>query len=266
MREWFIRGIAAVILLGVLAVSVLFSRAVYQQTRARAILREVASLQPGVATFSDAQSLAGKYGGKPWAPPLQNLVCTAQDCSIVFVFENKMLSALHKERHVSFTVGLGIKDGHVVSKQFQYGLATSSAARFAYILSDHFGPNTFDQEVTPLWVDAAGRSRAVKVELMPSTAADCKETRILVRSCLPFQVARLRFALRLYSHRALRRGRPLHRSMRSTFANVRQLPKSATFLGPTRSLMGGTLAVSQVNSKQPSCQPSWMVASMDWWL
>jgi hypothetical protein len=36
--------------------------------------------------------------------------------------------------------------------------------------------------------------------------------------------------------------------------------------GPTRSLMGGTFTVSQVNAKQPNCQPSSMVASMDWWL
>src|SRR5713226_8687815 len=38
------------------------------------------------------------------------------------------------------------------------------------------------------------------------------------------------------------------------------------FFGPTRSLIGGTLAVSQVKARQPSCQPSSIVASMDWWL
>src|SRR6266481_929703 len=38
------------------------------------------------------------------------------------------------------------------------------------------------------------------------------------------------------------------------------------FCGPTRSLIGGTLVVSQVNARQPSCQPSSIVASMDWWL
>jgi hypothetical protein len=38
------------------------------------------------------------------------------------------------------------------------------------------------------------------------------------------------------------------------------------FCGPTRSLIGGTLAVSQVNARQPNCQPSSIVASTDWLL
>jgi len=38
------------------------------------------------------------------------------------------------------------------------------------------------------------------------------------------------------------------------------------FCGPTRSFIGGTLVVSQVKARQPSRQPSSMVASMDWWL
>ena len=33
--------------------------------------------------------------------------------------------------------------------------------------------------------------------------------------------------------------------------------------GPTRSLIGCTLAVSQVNARHPSFQPPWMVASIE---
>src|SRR5213594_1919278 len=49
------------------------------------------------------------------------------------------------------------------------------------------------------------------------------------------------------------RCRPLTRSCSSWWAPVRYLP--------TRSFITGTLTVSQVAPRQPSCQPSWIVRS-----
>ena len=53
------------------------------------------------------------------------------------------------------------------------------------------------------------------------------------------------------------------RSPSSDFAFFAFFVPCGHFLGPTRSAIGGTLAVSQVNARQPSFQPPSMVASIE---
>jgi hypothetical protein len=86
-----------------------------------------------------------------------------------------VLRKLHRERRVSFTVSLIVKDGHVVSKQIIYGLGTTSVAKFVYILSDHLELSSLGQDVTTPWTDSPDESsRMVKVELSPGSAADLR--------------------------------------------------------------------------------------------
>jgi hypothetical protein len=171
VRKLYTCGIVVVILLGLFTAGLWF-RTTYQRNQAEALLKDVDSLELGTATFSEAQQIAGKYGGLA-VPSQQGSYCTAQDCTFTFLFENKFLSGLNRRRRVSFTVGLMIENGKVVGKEVTYGLTTKSAVLFAYILFDRIHSRLSHQEITRNW-DAHGGLRRLQVDLVPSTAADLR--------------------------------------------------------------------------------------------
>ncbi len=176
MRRWSTSGLLGIVVLGVVAAASLFLWQVHQRSRARGLLRAVMSLPLGVATLSNAQSLGDEYGAARWSATRSNPTCSAHDCDLTFVFENKLLSKLPRDRQVSFTVNLIIKDDHLVSKQIEYGLGSTTVAQFAYEISDHLTSSLPGQEVKKFWTDGQGTmSRGVEVELLPGTAPELRK-------------------------------------------------------------------------------------------
>src|SRR5437588_6027467 len=76
----------------------------YKRHRAYACLNEVVSLRLGTATFSDAQRLAGKFGGSPWGVNSESVTCSSRECRLKFVFYNTLLNHIQNRREVSLAV------------------------------------------------------------------------------------------------------------------------------------------------------------------
>jgi len=167
---WLLVG---VVIVGLFAFGVCLGWASRKRTRAESLLRSIAQLKLGTATFADAQNLAEKYGGKPWNGPSREASCSSQDCNVRFAFDNKPLSYVPGVRGVEFVAGLTVKDGYVVSREVEYSTLTTSYFDFAYILFDGLKfTHVQDYEVKKLKVDAQGTPHAVEVNLGPLATVD----------------------------------------------------------------------------------------------
>jgi len=176
MKKKLINSIISLVILGFFCTGVLFSWAHHQRDRAQVFLQEIVSLQVGVSTFSDAQRLAQKYGGKPWNGPSQKPICSDKDCNLRFVFENSLLNHLQHKRKVSLTAGLLVKDGYVVSREVDYSiLATTFERKFMFVVFDRTeskSPQSYN--VKKLKVDTHGMPHAIEVDLSPTSPAEIK--------------------------------------------------------------------------------------------
>lgn len=177
MKKWLIRGVASMALLFIVGFIILYGLSIYQRHRAQSFLQELASLQLGVSSFSDAQLLAQKYGGQPWDVPLRAPVCSAQSCFLRFVFENKILNHTQHRREISLAAGLTVKDGYVVSREVDYAILGPIlwSDHFVYELSDSLSPHGLPSyNVTRLKLDAQGTPHWVKVDLSPDAPEDLR--------------------------------------------------------------------------------------------
>ncbi len=188
VRKSLIGGLIALVFLVALGMGDLFIVAIRERDRARAFLQDVASLPLGTATFADAQQLAKKYDGKPWNGPSREPTCTVHDCAIRFIFENKMLNHLQRnKREVSLAAGLIVKDGLVVTKEINLSVLTTTwSTQFVYVLFDRVS-STAPQgyKVERLKVDGSGMPHLLQVELGPAApTAMRKNAYSLDLSCL----------------------------------------------------------------------------------
>lgn len=178
MRRWLIRSVASLAFLFIIVFVVLYGVSIYQRHRAKSFLNELVSLRLGVSSFSDAQRLAQKYGGQPWDVPLRAPVCSAQYCSLRFVFENRILNHIQNKREISLAAGLTVKDGYVVSREVDYAILGPALwnDHYMYELSDHLSrPDGLQSyKVTKLKLDAAGTPHWVKVDLSPDAPDDLR--------------------------------------------------------------------------------------------
>lgn len=177
MKKWLIRSTASIAILAIFGFSFLYVASIHQRNRAQSFLREFASLQLGVSSFSDAQRLAQKYGGQPWDAPLRTAECTPQKCSFRFVFENGIFNHIQHKREISLAAGLTVRDGHVVSRGFDYSILGPAlwSDHFVYNLSDRLSPDGLQSyKLTRLKEDEAGSPHWVKVELGPDAPEDLR--------------------------------------------------------------------------------------------
>jgi len=167
---WLLVG---VVIVGLFAFGVCLGWASCKRTRAESLLRSIAQLKLGTATFADAQNLAEKYGGKPWNGPSREASCSSRDCNLRFAFDNKPLSYVPGVRGVEFFAGFTVKDGYVVSREVEYSTLTTSYFDFAYIVLDGMKfTGVRDYEVKKLKVDAQGTPHAIEVNLGPLATVD----------------------------------------------------------------------------------------------
>ena len=169
---------ASIALFFVVGFAILYGISIHQRHRAQSFLEELASLQLGVSSFADAQRLAQKYGGQPWDVPSRTPACSAEHCSLRFVFENKILNHIQHKREISLAVALTVKDGHVVSREVDYAILGPAlwSDHFVYQLSDHLSPSNSPESynVTKLKLDAQGTPHWVKVDLSPDVPEDIR--------------------------------------------------------------------------------------------
>jgi len=167
---WLLVG---VVIVGLFAFGVCLGWASRKRTRAESLLRSIARLNLGAATFADAQNLAQKYGGEPWNGPSREASCSSQNCGLRFAFDNKPLSYIPGVRGVEFVAGLTVRDGYVVSREVEYSTLTTSYFDFAYILLDGMKfTGVRDWEVKKLKVDAQGTPHTIEVNLGPLATLD----------------------------------------------------------------------------------------------
>ncbi len=165
--------LVGVIVVGLFAFGVFLGWASHKRTRAESLLRSIARLNLGAATFADAQNLAQKYGGEPWNGPSRETSCSSQNCGLRFAFDNKPLSYIPGVRGVEFVAGLTVRDGYVVSREVEYSTLTTSYFDFAYILLDGMKfTGVRDWEVKKLKVDAQGTPHTIEVNLGPLATLD----------------------------------------------------------------------------------------------
>jgi hypothetical protein len=108
----------------------------YQQHRVDSFFRELVALQPGKSSFEDVQKLAVQYGAKS-SGIQSNTPCTAQDCAVTFTFTNWIFNHLHRNRAISLTAGLFVKDGLLTSKEINFSIASHSGNDdYLYVLFD----------------------------------------------------------------------------------------------------------------------------------
>jgi len=157
-----------------------------QRERARAFLKDLASLQLGTSTFSDAQQLARKYGGKPYNGPAREPTCSVDDCDLSFLFENALKNR-QGERTLSLDAGLTVKNGKVVRKQIDLTLMTTTwATQFLYTLVDSVSlADPRGYHVTISKVQAHGIPHVLEVRLGPTAPAAVRKSAYSINlSCL----------------------------------------------------------------------------------
>lgn len=165
--------IVSVLLAALLTFGIFFAWAFHKRTRAESLLRSIARLKLGTATFVDAQGLVEKYGGRPWNGPLRPAICSSQNCSLRFVFDNKPLNYVPGVRGVQFVAGIDVKAGYVVSREVDFSTLTASYIAFSYMVTDGMkftGPENY--RINKLKIDARGTPHFVEVNLGPLATAD----------------------------------------------------------------------------------------------
>jgi len=182
----FLQVAASALGVGLLLFGVLFVAASHKQTQAQALLRAISELKLGVSTFTDAQRLTERYGGKPWNGPSTRASCSSRNCYLRFVFQNKPLSYMPCVPGVEFVVGLAVKDGYVVSREVDYSIFTTSRYEFMYLMDDDLkSTEAQGYEVKNLKVDAQGTPHVVRVNLGPlATSEQSGRAYSLDLSCL----------------------------------------------------------------------------------
>ena len=166
-------GLLAVI---AFAVCVLFVLSIYERHRASVFLRDFASVQIGKTTFAEMQDLASRYEAKASGTRVQD-PCSVHNCIFDFIFTNWIFNHLQRQREISLTASIVVKDGYVTGRELDYSIfATSADHQFMYIVFDQMTPEKDrGYAIKQGMVNAQGSVHIVEVHLGSNVSAEVRK-------------------------------------------------------------------------------------------
>jgi len=173
----YLGGLLIVCLLGL---AILFLLTLRERSRVDSFLHDFLKLQPGKASFTDAQQLAQVYGGLPWYTEAKDMRCTFQRCSFRFAFANRPLTSAHLARYIELLGWVFVRDGVVIGREIDYVRDAGRVYPFEYEVIEApiwtwTQDGTMHQREGGLWrlkVNDEGMPSVVKINLTASSTAD----------------------------------------------------------------------------------------------
>lgn len=156
-------ALSIVVLLGAAVIGSASAPPLRLQSRAESSLTDLKNLEPGVATFVDAERLAARYGGRPWQALPQHTTCTPNDCYLYFAFARPRNNR-GQDAQTLLGALIHVRNGYVKSIETSYECDFQSGRRALYDVRDTLSSQSLPSNEMYRWVSPGYGIAALHVD------------------------------------------------------------------------------------------------------